>query len=126
MVVMITIVVMMAMMMAMMMVMIMVSQEMAVDDDANIIDMADLKRPEANITCHGGSNMTRTTLPAGQSLQESTHFYPSTYIRSRIAKTVPFHNQMKCHQQFLLIALDRIHAIEWHCAYMLGGGGGVC
>ena len=58
MVVMITIVV----MMAMMMVMIMVSQEMAVDDDANIIDMADLKRPEANITCHGGSNMTRTTL----------------------------------------------------------------
>ena len=117
MVVMITIVV----MMAMIMVMIMVSQEMAVDDDANIIDMADLKRPEANITCHGGSNMTRTTLPAGQSLQESAHFYPSTYIRSRIAKTVPFHNQMKCHQQFFLIALDRIHAIEWHCAYMNGG-----
>ena len=39
---------------------------------------ADLKRPEANITCHGGSNMTRTTLPAGQSLQESAHFYPSS------------------------------------------------
>ena len=39
---------------------------------------ADLKRPEANITCHGGSNMTRTTLLAGQSLQESAHFYPSS------------------------------------------------
>ena len=41
---------------------------------------ADLKRPEANITCHGGSNMTRATLPTGQSLQKSAHFYPSTYI----------------------------------------------
>ena len=55
---------------------------------------ADLKRPEANITCHGGSNMTRATLPAGQSLQESAHFYPSTYTRSRIAKTISQSNEV--------------------------------
>ena len=55
---------------------------------------ADLKRPEANITCHGGSNMTRATLPAGQSLQESSHFYPSTYTRSRIAKTISQSNEV--------------------------------
>ena len=55
---------------------------------------ADLKRPEANITCHGGSNMTRATLPAGQSLQESAHLYPSTYTRSRIAKTISQSNEV--------------------------------
>ena len=55
---------------------------------------ADLKRPETNITCHGGSNMTRATLPARQSLQESSHFYPSTYIRSRIAKTISQSNEV--------------------------------
>ena len=68
------------------------------DDDCNDGDgdngEADLKRPEANITCHGGSNMTRATLPAGQSLQESAHFYPSTYTRSRIAKTISQSNEV--------------------------------